>query len=106
MKKSKVVKAPYFRRMAHVVWKNIDGKAVLLDLNSGVYFEINGIGLVVLKLCDGKKTMEQMASRISATFKAPPDKAFRETKKFIENLQKQKLVEALRAPAGIRPTKR
>ena len=106
MKKNKGTGTPYFRRSAHVVWKNIKGKAVLLDLNSGAYFEVNGLGLAVLKLCDGKRTLEQMASRIGMAYKVSPDKAEREARRLIENLKKQNLVEALRAPNGIRPTRR
>ena len=47
----------YIRRKDHVVWKVLDGKALLLNLDSGDYFDVNPVGLILWRLCDGQKTM-------------------------------------------------
>ncbi len=107
MKMNNAKKGPFLCRAEHVVWKIIKDKVVLLNLDSGAYFETNGLGLDIFKLCDGKKTLEEIASIVSSKFKKGTDRVYKESKSFIEELEKQNLVKALKKSLSvIRPIRR
>ena len=48
------IKDGFVRRMDHVVWKVVEGRGILLNLEDGGYFDVDRVGLVVWQWCDGK----------------------------------------------------
>lgn len=93
--------------MDHVVVKEAGGKALLLNLNSGAYFEMNRVGLAFFKLCDGRKRKKEIILSMSRKFKMKEEKTEKETKQFFNDLRHNKLVEIVSKPdhAAIKPHK-
>lgn len=88
----------FVRRMDHVVWKTVDGKGILLNLENGAYFDVDAVGLSIWQLCDGMKKTDEIASKISQAFKADPKRVSVDTSEFITELKRAKLVEILPKP--------
>lgn len=89
----KLEKNGFVRRVNFVVWKVVDGKAILLNLDSGAYFEVNPVGLVIWKNCDGRKTLSQIISATSRIFQKDIQRIDKEVRNFIYQLKRCRLVE-------------
>lgn len=94
----------YLRRADHVVWKVVEGKGLLLNLDDGGYFDVDRVGLTVWQLCDGKKRLSEIALKISQRFKTDAQRADKDMKSFVGDLKKRKLIEI--APKAIPATLR
>lgn len=90
----------FIRRSNQVVWKVIEDKGIVLNLEDGAYFEVNPVGLEIWKVCDGKTSLEKIAERIAKTFHADPERTCRDTFAFVSELRRRKLVEASERPAA------
>lgn len=62
-----------FRLKANVLVRDLDGEAVLLDLDSGRYFGLNATGVRILELIDGNRSLQEMRLQLAREFTAPPD---------------------------------
>lgn len=52
-----------FLKKSSVVWRDLDGESVLLDLDSGSYFSLNKVGTLIWGLFnDGKSVSEAVAA--------------------------------------------
>lgn len=89
----------FARRADHVVWKVLDGKGILLNLEDGAYFEVNPVGLTIWEGLDGRSTLGQLARRIEAGFKAPAARVDRELLEFVRELKRRKIVELSARPS-------
>ena len=49
-----------FRPKANVLVRELDGEAVLLDLDTGRYFGLNATGVRIWALLDGERALEQL----------------------------------------------
>jgi len=85
--------------MDHIVSKFVDGKAILLNLDSGTYFEMNAVGMEIWKLCDGKKNAQDIARKVNGKFDADQSRICREVTQFISGLKRQRLVQTTACPA-------
>lgn len=89
----------YPRRRDHVVWKVLEGKGILLNLETGAYFEVNPVGLAIWEGCDGRTTTTRLASTVAMRFRAPLPKVSRDLSEFLMTLRRRKLVELRPAPS-------
>lgn len=83
----------YVKRMDHVVWKVIEEKGILLNLENGSYFEINPVGLSFWQRCDGKTAFSKIAQSITKEFDADLNRVTRDLSKFVGELKRQKMAE-------------
>ncbi len=88
----------FVRRMDHVVWKVIDGKGVLLNLEDGAYFDVDPVGLVIWDLCDGRVTQNEIVASTSQTFRTDSERVSRDIPSFLKDLKRYRLVEITSAP--------
>ena len=95
--KKKVVEG-FARRMDHVVWKTVEGKGILLNLEDGAYFDVDSVGLSVWQLCDGRTTLNQIVLRTSRTFKTDPERVSKDIQGFVSELKRRRLVEIVPTP--------
>jgi len=66
--------------------QEVEHQAVLLDIESGEYFLLNDVGKRVWDLCDGTRTVAQVADAICSEYDVPPDTALDDTGALLENL--------------------
>lgn len=88
----------FVRRMDHVVWKVVEGKGILLNLDDGAYFDVDSVGLSVWQLCDGRTTLNQIALRTGRMFKTDLGLVSRDVHDFIRELKRRRLVEIVSTP--------
>ncbi len=94
----KTVAGGFVRRMDHVVWKIVDGKGILLNLEDGSYFDVDPVGLSVWQSCDGRYNPDQIAFQASRTFHADLGKVSKDVNGFIKQLKRRRLVEIVPTP--------
>src|SRR5687767_3420290 len=87
------------RRADHVVWKVLEDKGILLNLEDGAYFEVNPVGLAIWEGLDGRSTLGQVARRIEKGFKAPAARVDRELLDFVRELKRRRIVELSAKPS-------
>jgi len=80
------------KRKDQVVWKALEEKGLLLDLNRGTCFEVNTLGLTLWKLLDGKKTAEKLILSASRGLAMPPERIRKDVCAFLNDLKRHKLV--------------
>ncbi len=85
------------RRLKHVIWKTIQEKGILLNLESGSYFEVNPVGLAIWKKCDGKAPLEKIVGEIAGQFGFTPEQIQRDLAPFVAELKRNKLLESAAA---------
>ena len=75
-----------------IVWKIVDEEGILLHLESSDYFAINDTGLEIWKYMDGKKTLEEIGSKLADEYGIREEAAMKNLKDFIERLLEHKLI--------------
>lgn len=88
----------YPKRLDHVVWKVIDGKGILLNLENGAYFEIDSVGLAIWQKSDGRATMEEISQWAAKEFHAKAERVSRDLADFVVELKRRKLAEVRANP--------
>ena len=89
----------FVKRMDHVVWKVVNEKGILLNLDNGSYFDINPVGLSVWKLCDGRKNAEEILGRVSRLYRADEKRVKKDVLVFIAELKRRRLIRLSSSPA-------
>ncbi len=89
----------YIRRMDHVVWKVVDGKGILLNLENGAYFDVDPVGLSIWLSCDGVSKLDKIALEASKKFNADLKRVRSDAEEFIGELKRAKLIEITSAPS-------
>lgn len=83
---------PAIKRKKDILCKVVDGKGVLLDLNTGAYYTLNDMGIKVWNLCDGKSNVKAIQSRVAVPFGKNAVKVRLDVEKFLKRLKKEKLL--------------
>lgn len=86
-------KAPLFRRNGNVPHKQVEDDGMLLDLETGNYFEVNSVGLFIWECLGSEISEEQIAKRLSSEFSIPVERALKDTRGFLTLLRRNKLVD-------------
>lgn len=89
---------PSVRLSADVIFRDLEGEAVLLDLASGRYFGLNPVGTRVWMLLDGGATVDAVVAAIAAEFDGDPDEIGRDVDDLLAELATRGLVIAEAAP--------
>lgn len=76
-----------------VVWRTVDGEAVILNLDDGLYYTLNKAGSRIWEQLAEGKTVEGIASEIAARFGAQAVKVQQDIVDLISDLKKAKLAE-------------
>ena len=58
---------------ANATFQIVADEAILIHLNSGVYYSLNEVGTSFWNLMDGQRTIGECADVIAAEYKAPRD---------------------------------
>jgi len=82
----------YPRQAKSIIWKEVAGKGILINLVDGACFEISSVGLAIWKQCDGKTSSDQVAARVARRFHGSPNRVLEDTGDFLKQLKRQKMV--------------
>ncbi len=88
---------------ADVIFRDLEGEAVLLDLASGRYFGLNAVGTRIWTLLASGATVEAIVAALAAELDADADQIARDVEELLAELATRGLVIAAPPPPGSRP---
>jgi hypothetical protein len=83
-----------------VVFRDLEGEAVILDLTSGRYFGLNAVGTRIWMLLEAGTPIEQIVRAIAEEYEADAAQIDRDVKALIEDLSSRRLIVWSDAPRG------
>lgn len=75
-----------------VVWRDLEGEAVLLDLASGTYFGLNDVGTRIWQLLAAGEPVNRIAEVLAGEYDVSGDDARRDVEALLAELRARKLV--------------
>ena len=75
-----------------IVFRELDGEAVVLNLESGMYFGLDEVGTRIWQLVDEHRTLRRALEALVAEFDAPSSQLERDLLQFIDLLSAKGLV--------------
>jgi pyrroloquinoline quinone biosynthesis protein D len=82
------------RRRDNLVARPLDGETLVLDRDTGRIHQLNGTATLVWDLCDGTRTIEEIAGQLTAQFELDEQTAFRDVLALVKQLQDLGLVDS------------
>jgi hypothetical protein len=70
-----------------------EGGGVLLNLESGAYYSINSIGLLIWELIADGRTFDDIVGQLQARVADPPNDLHVDVRVFLEQLEQRGLIE-------------
>ncbi|MFP4249580.1 MAG: PqqD family protein [Armatimonadota bacterium] len=80
------------RLASHAVTHTIEGTAALLNVNTGIYYTVDGAGIILVEMCDGETTLGQVARAVCAEYDVEEDRALDDLIELTEALVEEGLV--------------
>ena len=81
----------------NVPWRTVDGKGILVDLESGYYFSLNKTGQFIWGQINGERTMSEIANRVVEQFEVENEMALKDCLELAQRLHDQGLIVAVSA---------
>jgi hypothetical protein len=81
------------QRKADVIWKEVDGKAVGLDLGSSRYFSLNPTGVTLWELLESPTDESSLAEALVREHKINDEQARSDVSAFVASLRQNQLIE-------------
>ncbi|MGA2658361.1 MAG: PqqD family protein [Verrucomicrobiota bacterium] len=97
---SPITAASRFRQSERVINQEAGGTTVLLSLEGGQYYSLNGVGGRAWELADGSRTVSELAVLLESEFDAPAGVIERDLLELFSNLADEKLVTQDQAESG------
>ena len=79
-------------RNASVLWRELDGEAILLDPQAGCSYNLNPVGTLIWKLLDGQHSVEDIVAAICETFEVEPEQASQDVQRLLDELLTNMLI--------------
>ena len=76
----------------HVISADLDGEAVMLNLQSGVYYGLDGVGFKVWGLIQEGKTFEEITHAVVEEYEVEPDECRRDVRALLRQMADKGLV--------------
>ena len=78
---------------SQVMFRDLGGESVLLDLDGGRYFGLDEVGTRIFQLISENGRLEAVHERLGAEYEAPADRLLEDLLTFVESLIDAQLVE-------------
>jgi hypothetical protein len=75
-----------------VVFRELDGEAVILNLASGMYFGLDAVGTRIWQLLDTHRSLRRTLEALETEFDAPLDRLSSDLTEFVVQLQAKGLL--------------
>jgi len=75
-----------------VVFREIDGEAVLLNLRTGKYFGLDKVGTVIWGLLASRQTVRAVLEGLTERYDAPRERLETDLRRFLELLRDRELI--------------
>ena len=81
-----------FRIPDEVIFRELDGEAVVLNLDTGIYFGLDAVGTRIWQLLVERKPLKAVLDSLIDEYEAPPDRLQRDLLAFVERLDDKGLL--------------
>ena len=75
-----------FKIPDEVIFRELDGEAVILNLDTGIYFGLDAVGTRIWRLIEEHKPLRTVLDTLIDEYEAPPDRLQRDLLMFVERL--------------------
>jgi len=75
-----------------VTFEIVADEAILIDINTGIYFSLNEIGTEFWQMMDGSQTIEQQAATLAAKYEVEPEMVVSDLLELAEEMAKDNLI--------------
>src|SRR5438093_604048 len=82
-----------------VVFRELEGEMVLLNLATGVYFGLDAVGTRIWGLIDGHRSAADIVATLTSEYEVDGDTCDADLARFLETLRDNELVEPDHEPA-------
>ena len=82
------------RHSPDATFQEVAGEAILIHLQTGVYYSLNDVGTAFWNLLDGTRTIEACAQSIALEYSAPADLVLADLLELAADLTKEGLAAA------------
>ena len=82
---------------SQVLFREVEGEAVILNPDSGVYYGLDPVGTRIWHLLDRHKVLDKVSQQLAEEFEVPSSRCEKDVLKLAESLQKNGLIECLSA---------
>ena len=86
------------QRNAAILWRELDGEAVLLSPAAGSSYNLNAVGTFIWKLLDGKHSRADIATAICQIYEVEYEQALQDMEDIIVELCSNNLVNEVPTP--------
>lgn len=87
-----VSKARKYKHASHVTWRQVEKDAVILDLNTSVYFSLNEVGVLVWERLGKGASVEEIRDEVCRVYDVPAKTAQKDIEDLISQLKKKDLL--------------
>jgi hypothetical protein len=81
-------------RGTDIVWRRADAGVVVLKPSDGQYFSLDDVGGRIWELCEGDRTVTEIAHRLAEEYDAPATVIERDALELLDELEGEGLVRA------------
>ena len=81
-----------FRVSDRVVYREIDDKIVLINLDSGFYYSLNEVGCFIFNRILKSKEVGDILDEIESSFEVSKGEAREDIEEFVESLKREKII--------------
>lgn len=90
------------QRNGVVLWRELDGEAILLDPQEGCSYNLNQVGTFIWKRLDGTHSIESIAAALCEVYEVDYPQALKDVEQLVNELHTNKLLSESVVP--VRPT--
>jgi hypothetical protein len=76
----------------HVLSKVVDDEAILINVSTGAYYSLSGVGCLVWQWIEKEKTQREMALELTRAYDVETETAAADIRKLLETMEKEGLI--------------
>jgi hypothetical protein len=89
------------KRNDAILWRELDGEAVLLDSRAGCSYNLNQVGTMIWKMLDGTHEVADIVAAICASYEVEAEQALHDVQQLLDELDSNNLL--VRNSSAIQP---
>jgi hypothetical protein len=89
------------QRNPSILWRELEGEAVLLSPSAGSSYNLNQVGAVIWKMLDGNHTSENIAAAICQAYEVEYEQALQDVENILVEMRNNNLLNESSTPQAI-----
>jgi hypothetical protein len=81
-----------YKHAAHAAWRRLEGEAIILDLNTSVYYSLNDTGALIWERLGAGDEPGSIADALCEEFSVNAESAERDIEQLVSHLLKESLL--------------